>query len=103
MDLINQLRNLLLPRIQSIDPEEVPNFERVFDARISEWQRWQRRRWDGSRWDEDPPLLREAGSYASSEWARISWPTQRSLRNVDAECQVEITTLYLNEGGEENA
>ena len=103
VDLINQLRNLLLPRIQSIDQEEVANFERVFDARIREWQRWQRRRWDGSRWDEDPPLLREAGSYVSSEWKRISWPTQRSLRNVDAECQVEITTLYLNEGGEENA
>ena len=102
-DLLNQIRNLLLPRIRSIDPEEVSNFERVFDARINEWQRWQRRRWDGTRWDEDPPLLREAGSYVSSEWARISWPTQRSLRNVDAECQVEITTLYLNEGGEENA
>ncbi len=103
VDLIKQLRNLLLPRIQLIDPEEAPNFERVFDARINEWKRWQRRSWDGSRWDEDPPLLREAGSYVSSEWARISWPTQRSLRNVDAECQVEITTLYLSEGGEENA
>lgn len=102
-DLINQIRTLLLPRIQSIDPEEVENFERVFDARINEWQRWQRRRWEGTRWDEDPPLLREAGSYVSSEWARISWPTQRSLRNVDAECQVEITTLYLSDGGQENA
>lgn len=102
-DLINQLKALLLPRIQSIDPEEVPNFERVFKARISEWQRWQRRRWEGTRWDEDPPLLREAGSYVSSEWARISWPTPMSLRNVDVECQVEITTLYLDEGGENNA
>ncbi len=102
-ELINQLRSLLIPRIKLIDPEEVPNFERVFDVRINEWQRWQRRRWEGDRWDEDPPLLREAGSYVSSEWARISWPTPMSLRNVDAECQIEITALYLNEGGENNA
>ncbi len=102
-ELINQLRSLLIPRIKLIDPEEVLNFERVFDVRINEWQRWQRRLWEGDRWDEDPPLLREAGSYVSSEWARISWPTPMSLRNVDAECQVEITALYLNEGGENNA
>lgn len=102
-NLINKLRNLLIPRIQSIDPEEVPNFERVFNNRIREWKRWQRRRWKGNRWDEDPPLLREAGAYVSSEWEKISWPTPMSLRTVDAECQVEITTLYLNEGSENNA
>jgi hypothetical protein len=29
--------------------------------------------------------------------ARVSWSTPQSLRNVDAECQVEITQLYMLE------
>ena len=102
-DTISKIKQILLPRIQGIDPEELDNFERVFKKRSDEWQRWERSLWKGAWKSEDPPLLREAGSYVSREWANISWPTPMSLRNVDAECQVEITTLYLNEENDANA
>jgi hypothetical protein len=49
----------------------------------------------------DVPLLREAGAYVSPELAAISWPTPKSMRNVDAECQAEITTLYLRSEAED--
>ncbi|MBW4548610.1 MAG: hypothetical protein KME25_29890 [Symplocastrum torsivum CPER-KK1] len=102
--LIKQLREILIPRIEVIDPDEVENFQRVFDKRASEWQRWQRTRWKGtSQTVDDIPLLRVAGDYASPEWQRLSWATPTSMRNVDAECQAEITQLYLLEGGEEDA
>ena len=45
--------------------------------------------------------MRPAGVYVAPENARISWPTPQSLRNVDAECQVEITQLYIPEGVED--
>lgn len=100
---IEQLRAILVPRVSSVDPSELENFQRVFDQRISEWRRWQRSYWQGtSQTADEIPLLRFAGSYASPEQKRLSWATPTSMRNVDAECQVEITQLYLL-GGEEDA
>ena len=40
-------------------------------------------------------MLRRAGEYASRVAAQLSWPTPTSMRNIDAECQAEITRLYL--------
>ncbi|MEJ6486267.1 helicase-related protein [Nostoc punctiforme UO1] len=103
-NLIEQLREILIPRIQLIDKAEVENFEKVFEERASQWQRWQRTNWEKKGRDTtDIPLLRAAGDYASPEWQRLSWSTPMSMRNVDAECQAEITNLYLYEGAEENA
>lgn len=99
-ELIASLRALLSDRVKAIDPDEVENFERVFDSRADEWRRWERTRWSPYEHTEsasDAPLLHAAGSYISREWARVSWPTPTSLRNVDAECQAEVTQLYLND------
>ena len=62
-----------------------------------EWQRWQRLKWSGALHAEDMPLMRPAGAYVPPDKARVSWATPQSLRNVDAECQVEITQLYMLE------
>ena len=103
-NLIEKLRDILIPRIQLIDPDEVENFEKVFEKRASEWRRWQRTNWERNGRDStDIPLIRVAGEYASREWQRLSWATPMSMRNVDAECQAEITNLYLNQGEEEDA
>ncbi|MBW4670345.1 MAG: hypothetical protein KME60_23745 [Cyanomargarita calcarea GSE-NOS-MK-12-04C] len=103
-NIIEHLREILIPRIQLIDPDEVGNFHKVFNKRASEWRRWQRTNWErNGRDNTDIPLIRVAGEYASREWQRLSWATPMSMRNVDAECQVEITNLYLNEGVEEDA
>lgn len=98
-DLINNLREILMPRVRQVDPAEASNFERVFDQRAREWRDWKRTQWRGKWNDEDIPLLRVAGTYASRERANLSWATPQSMRNVDAECQIEITRLYI---GEEN-
>lgn len=102
-NLIEQLREILIPRIEAIDPDEVENFQQVFDKRASEWKSRQRTRWQAtSKAAEDAPLLRVAGDYASPEWQHLSWATPTSMRNVDAQCQAEITQLYLIEEGEED-
>ncbi len=95
--LVEQLEALLLPRVQFVDSAEMANFKDVFARRAGEWARWKRREWSGGTQDGDIPLLRAAGAYASRQQAQISWSTPQSMRNVDAECEMQITNLYLLE------
>lgn len=90
-ELIENIKEMLIQRISAVNPNEKANLLRVFERRISEWRRWERTQWTRST-DADAPLLREAGAYINPAYARISWPTPTSMRNVDAECQ---TDLYL--------
>jgi hypothetical protein len=91
-----QLETILRDRVAIVDPEEENEFSHQFAARVDEWRRWERVAWSSFAQNSDLPLLRVAGAYCSAELARLSWPTPQSMRNVDAECQVEITTLYLD-------
>jgi hypothetical protein len=95
--LVAEVGSLLLHRVNAVDPEEADNYERMLSKRLGEWRRWQRTRWQGRPQEDDIPLLREAGSYASARRSRLSWATPQSMRNVDAECEAEITNLYLME------
>ncbi len=96
--LIDDLKKLLLPRVEAVDSAEVDNFERIFEERASEWKRWQRTSWgqmNQYQAAQDMPLLRPAGAYATPEQKLLSWSTPTSMRNVDAECEAQITSLYL--------
>ena len=96
--LLDYLRNVILQRVQFVDPEEQQTFLEVFERRSREWRTWQRIAWDSSSGVEDPPLLRQAGSYADPDYKHVSWPTPQSMRNVDAECRAAISYGYLNAG-----
>jgi hypothetical protein len=102
-EALRSLRAILSNRVQVVDQSEHDEMLHLFDKRVAEWQRWERVRWgDPYSANTTLPLLRVAGSYCSPELERLSWPTPQSMRNVDAECQVEITTLYI-EQDEQNA
>ena len=101
-DLIDQLRDILLPRVESIDPDEVDNFISIFEKRSNEWKGWQHTLWKASKNSEDIGLLRVAGAYATQEEEKMSWPTQQSMRSVDAECITEIPLPAIYEEGDEN-
>jgi hypothetical protein len=101
--LIATAARILDERASSVDPDELAALRRIIQKRSDEWQRWQRLRWAGALNDENMPLLRPAGAYVTPERARVSWSTPQSLRNVDAECQVEITQLYMLEQEAEDA
>lgn len=100
--LIEQLRQVLHHRVHTVDAAEVDNFERVFARRDDQWKRWERTRWDswGSGKDKDAPLLRQAGAHVDPDWLPISWATPMSMRDVDAECEAQITQLYMREDGD---
>lgn len=100
--LVDAIGSILRDRSDIVDPHERESLTRMLDQRAREWLRWQRPRWvrDGS---QDIPLLRVAGDYATEEEKALSWATPTSMRNVDAECAAEITTLYLRREEAEGA
>lgn len=100
--LIATLREIVLARVNLVDPEEQSNVQRVFDRRANEWRRWERLNWTVPPQDSEIPMLRMAGTYVSNERARLSWSVPTSMRNVDAECQGIITQLYLQDEEADN-
>lgn len=94
---VQEIRSVLEGRVEFVDSEEQQRFAEVFERRVTEWARWQRTDWRRQGRDGDIPLLRQAGAYASAEESQLSWATPNSLRDVDAECETKITTLYLRE------
>jgi len=96
--LVEQFNNLLSARVGIVDSEELSNAETVFRERAREWQRGQRTKWSTYSNDDNAPLLRLSGMYVKPEWEGISWAIPSSMRNVDAECEMEITDLYSKEG-----
>jgi hypothetical protein len=88
--LIEDFRQLILERIQSIDPAEVQTFQKVFKRIKENWKSWERLKWEGNWQDENIPLLRRSGSYTAPENKIGTWETPTSMRNVDSECIVEL-------------
>ncbi|WP_435165124.1 helicase-related protein [Paenibacillus glycanilyticus] len=94
MKLLNQIKNIILKRVEHIDPAEIENVKLVFEKRIAHWEKLNPVEWSKSAEDGNYPLLRLAGEYADERTRRLSWPTPMSLRNVDASCQGDISILY---------
>lgn len=99
-EMIERLKEIIIERGKFVDIQEIQNVTKVYNRRVREWKSWERTRWSASWSDEDIPLLRETGAYASRSKEAVSWATPTSMRNVDAECQVELTQLYLLKGDE---
>lgn len=93
--LLGEIKTLLLPKVKTIDPDELDNFESVFDRIINNWKTWEKVKWSGDWGDDNDPLLRMAGSYAPQEKRLTSWETPMSMRSVDAECITEIADSLL--------
>ena len=100
---VTEAAGLARARVAEVDPAEAAALEAWVDQRVQEWDRYQSTVWDVWRWSDDEPddpRIRGAGEWAP-EAARIcSWPTLRSMRNVDATCQIAITSRYAQEEAE---
>lgn len=96
--LVETAYELLAGRVADVDKNETETLERVFEERRRDWAIWERRIWQSWGADEDVPLLRRAGEYATRAAEQISWSTPTSLRNVDAECRAEVSLRYVQGG-----
>jgi hypothetical protein len=95
--LIKHLQSVLLPRVARVDPNELTYFQEVFERRSAEWRKRQRSQWYTPPNDEEVPLMVRAGEFIKPERKNLSWQTPTSMRSVDAECQAQITQLYISE------
>ena len=98
--LLESAHELLRARVEAVDASETERFEQKFAERTRQWRDWERTKWFARPDDEDIPLLRFAGEYATPIQRQVSWPVPTSLRNVDFECRAEITRAYILEENE---
>ena len=89
--IIELLRQIIIPRIKAIDPDEVGTFENIFALRAKQWKLYRPIYWDGEPGNtDDIPLMKVAGSYFDQANCQLPLPTMQSMRSVDAECIAEI-------------
>lgn len=90
---------LLRERAEIVDREEVPNLDRMADSRAWQWGQWERTKWSANVIGGDPQegLMRFAGTLPDLDAKAMIWDVPTSMRNVDAECELEITLAYAEQ------
>lgn len=96
--IVDEFERLALARVAVVDGAEEEALRGILARRRQEWHDWQRPRWERRKADQDIGQLRFAGAYATPEEQRLSWETPASMRDVDRECEVRVTQLYLQAG-----
>jgi hypothetical protein len=99
-ELLNYLKTIIKDRTEFIDSSEINYVLNRFDKKLRQFNRWQRVWWFKQQEPGDS-LLRRYETWVTEKIERTSWATPTSMRNVDAECQMDITTLY-NQQKEDN-
>ncbi|MDB4234132.1 helicase-related protein [Alphaproteobacteria bacterium] len=95
--LINNFEDLILKRLMSIDPNEKQYLLNLLKEKKHYWKVWKYETWTkGSNSESDIGLLHRAGNYLAMENRNNTWITPTSLRDVDAECKIEITKSYMS-------
>lgn len=87
---------LLRARAELADPDELGTLEREQRKRAAEWEHWHRTDWSANANGGDPKqgLMRYSGTLPDLQAEATMWDVPTSMRNVDAECRLEITLDY---------
>jgi hypothetical protein len=97
-DALARFGEMLASRVAAVDPDEAESVMGVFARRSEELRRWRRPRWGGyAETDMDSVMLSAPDSELLRALTLFSWPTPLSMRNVDAECELDITSKYFLE------
>jgi hypothetical protein len=94
--LFRMIEDVILKRIDGIDPDEKEPTLRLLKERIDEWSRYLPSKYgDFAPPTIEPRLMFPAGSTPLEEWGGRAWPTPTSMRNVDASCEAQVIKNYL--------
>lgn len=94
--LASAAADILRARAATIGGVDTGDLERVIARRMHQWATRERDKWDANPDFGDPErgLMRFPGTSVPSADRRLTWETPSSMRNVDANCKIEITHLY---------
>lgn len=97
--LVDGFRCLMQKRVATVDPKAMPEFTDILDRREGEWRGWEPRHWEEQGKDgSSSHLMVQRGGYVPPEYVDTTWSVQNSMRDVDAECQVQISRHYMRDG-----
>lgn len=86
----------LRERVEIVDFRQLTDFDLLVKKCIDQWHQRQRTVWEGSFNEDSLPLLFRAGKYLPPDKAALAWSTPPTMRNVDAECVVTISDIYVS-------
>jgi hypothetical protein len=94
--VIAKAADLLRARARLLDGVDQGDLEKVLDRRVLEWKYWERTKWDANPDYGDPTsgLLRYPSTAVGDAVRAHTWETPTSMRNVDANCRIEVTSAY---------
>lgn len=87
---------LLRERAEIADSDELTSVDGMARTRAQQWESWERTEWEANAIGGDPKqgLMRYAGTLPDLESKATIWDVPTSMRNVDAECRLEISLAY---------
>jgi hypothetical protein len=87
---------LLRARAEIADEGELPAFDVIAAKRARQWEAWERTEWEANVIGGDPKqgLMRYAGTLPDLDAKTPIWDVPTSMRNVDAECRLQISQAY---------
>ena len=100
--IINAVVARLRDRVAMIDARQLGDFDLMIKKRIDQWLQRQRTVWEGKFNEDSLPLIFRAGTFLPTKKASLAWSTPPTMRNVDAECVVEIDDIYVRRAAEES-
>ena len=94
--LIGRFITLMTARAKIVEPAEAGALHAWLTQRVKEWVSFAPRVFDDPN-PAEQPLIFPADKYLHPGQKSRTWRTQRSLRNVDAECHGEIFAYFKND------
>lgn len=93
--LVDKFVSIVKDRVGTVDASEWSYVDAAIKRRVTEWKNWHRQFWEARGGHGETPLMYRAGNYVNAIDKERSWATPNSMRNVDAECRMIISQLYL--------
>jgi hypothetical protein len=94
-ELMLRVRETLLARVAAVDGAEHQETETMIDQIISEWRRLPPSRYgDFGPPDNTVPFMYPSGAQTLPSWQDRARATPSSMRNVDAECDARVITVF---------
>ena len=105
-DAFDDAVHILRDRAELADSSEMDDLNYEVNRRKMNWQNWGRTVWSANAFGDGDPaqgLMRFAGTLPARNAQSLTWDVPTSMRSVDAECSLQISTAYAREDGSSDA